>query len=37
VGKQMAVSRLLASDRSIPAGAVDAGNAVLIVDRAALG
>lgn len=35
--KQTAVSRLLARDRSIPAGAVDARNAVLIADRAALG
>jgi hypothetical protein len=35
--KQTAVSRLVARDRSIPAGAVDAPNAVLIADRAALG
>ncbi len=35
--KQTATSRLLAKDRSIPAGRVDALHAVLVADRAALG
>jgi len=35
--KRAVVSRLLAKDRSIPAAAVDAPDAVLIADRAALG
>ena len=35
--KQTAVSRLLAKDRSIPAGAVDAPHSVLVADQAALG
>jgi 6-phosphogluconolactonase len=36
-GKREAVDRLIAGDRSMPAGLVPTANAVLIADRAALG
>ncbi len=36
-GKQEAVERLIAGDRSMPAGRISTANAVLIADRAALG
>jgi len=35
--KQIAVARLIAGDRSIPAGAIDAPHAVLVADKVALG